>query len=66
MFPHLKVFVRVQEGEYSELTMEMYNRNAKAYYASLKTAVVPFLQSAATMVESELSENIRTAFEMWT
>ncbi|MCH8076391.1 MAG: hypothetical protein IIC64_11280 [SAR324 cluster bacterium] len=63
--PHLKVFLQLREEEYSELTLEMYNRNAKAYYSSLKTAVVPFLQSAATMVETELSEDIKRAFDMW-
>ena len=63
--PHLKVFLQLRADEYSELTLEMYNRNAKAYYSSLKTAVVPFLQSAATMVETELSEDIKRAFDMW-
>ncbi|MEE8433719.1 MAG: hypothetical protein V3S64_02930, partial [bacterium] len=35
--PHLKVFLQLRDEEYSELTLEMYNRNAKAYYSSLKT-----------------------------
>lgn len=65
LFPHLKVFVRNEAGAYAEITMEFYNRNAKAYYSTLKTAVVPFLRASAIMVEEELSDTLKSAFDMW-
>ena len=65
LYPHLKVFIRAREGEYMELSREFYNRDAKAFYNNLKTAVVPFLGAAAVMVEAELSDNIKRAFDMW-
>jgi hypothetical protein len=66
LYPHLKVFVKNNDEQYVELTMEFYNRNPRLYYSSLKTAVVPFLRAAAIMVETELSPAIKTAFDMWT
>jgi len=65
LYPHLKVFINVGEEEYHELSMEFYNRNAKSYYSSLKTALVPLLNAAAVMVETELSEDLKGAFDMW-
>lgn len=65
LFPHLKVFVRNEADAYAEITMEFYNRNAKAYYSTLKTAVVPFLSASAVMVEQELSDALKSAFDMW-
>ncbi len=65
LFPHLKVFVRNEADAYAEITMEFYNRNAKAYYSTLKTAVVPFLRASAVMVEEELSDTLKSAFDMW-
>lgn len=65
LFPHLKVFVRNEADAYAEITMEFYNRNAKAYYSTLKTAVVPFLSASAVMVEEELSDTLKSAFDMW-
>ncbi|MCH9046432.1 MAG: hypothetical protein IIA40_10030 [SAR324 cluster bacterium] len=65
LFPHLKVFVRNEADAYAEITMEFYNRNAKAYYSTLKTAVVPFLSASAVMVEQELSDTLKSAFDMW-
>ncbi len=64
LFPHLKVFVRNEADAYAEITMEFYNRNAKAYYSTLKTAVVPFLRASAVMVEAELSDTLKKAFDM--
>jgi hypothetical protein len=66
LYPHLKVFVKNNDGEYTELTMEFYQRNPKLYYNALKTSVVPFLRAAAIMVETELSPGIKGAFDMWT
>ena len=65
LFPHLKVFVRNEADAYAEITMEFYNRNAKAYYSTLKTAVVPFLSASPVMVEEELSATLKSAFDMW-
>lgn len=65
LFPHLRVFVRNEADAYAEITMEFYNRNAKAYYSTLKTAVVPFLSASAVMVEEELSDTLKSAFHMW-
>jgi hypothetical protein len=66
LFPHVKVFVKGNDDEYAELTMELYSRNPKLYYNALKTSVVPFLRAAAIMVETELSANLKGAFDMWT
>ncbi len=65
LYPHVKVFVDSGEGEYKELTLESSSSNSKVYYNSLKTAVVPFLRAAAVMVETELSDEIKGAFDMW-
>lgn len=65
LYPHVKVFVDSGEGEYKELTMESSSSNSKVYYNSLKTAVVPFLRAAAVMVETELSDELKGAFDMW-
>ena len=66
LYPHLKVFVKHNDDAYAELTLELYSRNNKVYYNALKTAVVPFLRAAAVMVETELSAEIKGAFDMWT
>lgn len=66
LYPHLKVFVKNHDGDYAELTLEFYNRNGKVYYSALKTSVVPFLRAAAVMVETELSDDLKAAFDMWT
>ena len=66
LYPHLKVFVKGNDEQYTELTMEFYNRNPKLYYNALKTSVVPFLRAAAIMVETELSPTLKGAFDMWT
>jgi hypothetical protein len=66
LYPHLKVFIKGNDEQYSELTMELYNRNPKLYYDALKTSVVPFLRAAAIMVETELSPTLKGAFDMWT
>lgn len=65
LYPHVKVFVDSGAGEYKELTMESSSSNSKVYYNSLKTAVVPFLRAAAVMVETELSDELKGAFDMW-
>jgi hypothetical protein len=65
LYPHLKVFVKTDEDAFAELTMEVYSRNPRAYFSALKTSVVPFLRAASIMVESELSENLKGAFDMW-
>lgn len=65
LYPHVKVFVDSGEGEYKELTLESSSSNSKVYYNSLKTAVVPFLRAAAVMVETELSDELKGAFDMW-
>jgi hypothetical protein len=65
LYPHLKVFVKNNDDQYVELTMEFYNRNPKLYYHALKTSVVPFLRAAAIMVEAELSPTLKGAFDMW-
>jgi hypothetical protein len=65
LYPHLKVFVKNNDGAYVELTMEFYQRNPKLYYHALKTSVVPFLRAAAIMVETELSPDLKGAFDMW-
>lgn len=64
LYPHLKVFVRAGE-DYRELTQAAYGDNRKAYYTSLRTAVVPFLKAVGIMVEMELSEELKGAFDMW-
>ena len=66
LYPHLKVFVKNNDDQLVELTMEFYQRNPKLYYNALKTSVVPFLRAAAIMVETELSPGIKGAFDMWT
>ena len=65
LYPHIKVFVDGGEGDYKELTLESSSSNAKVFYNSLKTAVVPFLRAAAVMVETELSDEMKGAFDMW-
>ncbi len=66
IFPHLKVFLKDAEGSYNEIREELYGQNSTGYYRALKTAVVPFLSSMAVMVEHELSEDLKKAFDMWT
>jgi len=66
LYPHLKVFLKGGDKEaFSELSLEAFAGNGPAFYRSLKTAVVPFLVSISTMIEFDLSPEIREAFDMW-
>ncbi|MDH4248545.1 MAG: hypothetical protein OEW39_12105 [Deltaproteobacteria bacterium] len=65
LYPHLKVLMSTKDGEFKEITLDAFNRNTKAYYSTLRTAVVPFLTSAALLTETHLSDNIKQAFDMW-
>ena len=65
LYPHLKVFLKMRDGHYAEITMEFYNRSAKTFYSSLKTSIMPFLQAAAVMVEEDVSDTLKSAFDMW-
>ncbi|MDH5751172.1 MAG: hypothetical protein OEZ59_01980, partial [Deltaproteobacteria bacterium] len=66
LYPHLKVLLKVSDGSYKEITKESYSNNAKAFYSTMRTAVVPFLTSMAVVTEKELSEDIKNAFDIWT
>lgn len=66
IYPHLKVFLKDQEGNYNEIRLEAYAGNNGAYYRALKTAAVPFLSSMSVMVEHVLSQEIKQSFDMWT
>lgn len=65
IYPHLKVFLKGGQGEYSEIQPQAYAGNNSAYYKALRTAVVPFLSSMAVMLELPLSPNLKEAFDMW-
>ena len=65
IYPHLKVFLKGGQGEYSEIQPEAYAGNNSAYYKALRTSVVPFLSSMAVMLELPLSSDIKEAFDMW-
>ena len=64
LYPHLKVLLKTPDG-FSEITMEAYNRNPKSFYSTIRTSVVPFLSAVALMVETDMSEELRSAFDMW-
>lgn len=64
--PHLKVFLRGSKTGYREIVEADYGGDSGAYYAALKTAVVPFLTAISVMVEYELSPQLKDAFDMWT
>jgi len=62
--PHLKVFLN-RGGEYQEIVAGNYKVNRQAYYRALKTAVVPFFAAMAPLLDLELSEALKSAFDMW-
>jgi hypothetical protein len=64
LFPHLKVFLKRGE-EYQEIQPGNYAVNKQAYFRTLKTAVVPFFAAVAPMLEHPLSDQIKSAFDMW-
>lgn len=64
LFPHLKVFLKRGE-EYQEIQPGNYAVNKQAYFRTLKTAVVPFFAAVAPMLEHKLSDQIKSAFDMW-
>ncbi len=66
IFPHLKVFLLGNNGQYTEIQQEAYAGNTSSYYQALRTAAVPFLSSMAAMMETSLSDEIKEAFDMWT
>ncbi len=65
LYPHIKVFLRTANGQFHELIQEDYHGDGPAYFRALKTAVVPFLTSMSVMVEVELSDALKQAFDMW-
>ena len=64
LFPHMKVFLKRGE-DYQEIQPGNYTVNKQAYFRTLKTAVVPFFTSVAPMLEHTLSQDIKSAFDMW-
>jgi hypothetical protein len=62
--PHLKVFLN-RGGSYQEIVAGNYKVNRAAYYRALKTAVVPFFAAIAPLLDMTLSEDLKTAFDMW-
>jgi hypothetical protein len=62
--PHLKVFLN-RGGTYQEIVAGNYKVNRAAYYRALKTAVVPFFVAIAPLLDLELSEALKSAFDMW-
>ncbi|MBF0277684.1 MAG: hypothetical protein HQM13_07840 [SAR324 cluster bacterium] len=64
LIPHLKVFFAGKDGNFKELTRDQLEKSSE-YYRVLKTAVVPFLASLATIVETPLSQEFKDAFDMW-
>jgi hypothetical protein len=63
--PHLKVFLN-RGGEYQEIVAGNYKVNKQAYYRALKTAVVPFFVAMAPLLDMTLSDEMKSAFDMWT
>lgn len=64
LFPHMKVFLKRGE-EFQEIQPGNYTVNKQAYFRTLKTAVVPFFAAVAPMLEHKLSDEIKSAFDMW-
>jgi len=64
LYPHMKVFLKRGE-EFQEIQPGNYTVNKQAYFRTLKTAVVPFFASVAPMLEHKLTDNIKSAFDMW-
>ena len=62
--PHLKVFLN-RGGTYQEIVAGNYKVNRAAYYRALKTAVVPFFAAIAPLLDMTLSEDLKSAFDMW-
>lgn len=62
--PHLKVFLN-RGGTYQEIVAGNYKVNRAAYYRALKTAVVPFFVALAPLLDIELSDALKSAFDMW-
>lgn len=62
--PHLKIFFASEKGTYKEFTQESVEKPAD-YFRTLKTAVVPFLSSMSMIVDFELSQDFKQAFDMW-
>jgi hypothetical protein len=62
--PHLKVFLN-RGGEHQEIVAGNYKVNRSAYYRALKTSVVPFFGAMAPLLGVTLSEQFKTAFDMW-
>lgn len=62
--PHLKVFLN-RGGEFQEIVAGNYKVNKQAYYRALKTAVVPFFVAMAPLLDLQLSDEMKSAFDMW-
>lgn len=62
--PHLKVFLN-RGGEFQEIVAGNYKVNKQAYYRALKTAVVPFFVAIAPLLDMQLSDALKSAFDMW-
>ena len=62
--PHLKVFLN-RGGKYQEIVAGNYKVNRAAYYRALKTAVVPFFVAIAPLLDLTLSDEMKSAFDMW-
>ena len=63
--PHLKVFLN-RGGQLQEIVAGNYQVNRAAYYRALKTAIVPFFTAMAPLLDLTLSEELKSAFDMWT
>ena len=64
MIPHLKVFFGSGDNNFKELNKADLEKPAE-FYRILKTSVVPFLVGVAKIIEFDLSQGFRDAFEMW-
>jgi hypothetical protein len=53
-------------GDYQEIVAGNYQVNKQAYYRALKTAVVPFFAAMAPLLDIQLSDALKSAFDMWT
>ena len=62
--PHLKVFLS-RGGQLQEIVAGNYKVNRAAYYRALKTAIVPFFSAMAPLLDVTLSEELKSAFDMW-
>jgi len=62
--PHLKVFLN-RGGTFQEIVAGNYKVNRTAYYRALKTAVVPFFAAIAPLLDMQLSDDLKNAFDMW-